>query len=65
MNEGLLVKLLMTAYPPHPPGRLGGDKTVRVRRFLLHLMGAVSGINCVNPVVQTASLGGWLYLLTF
>lgn len=56
MNEGLLVKLLMTAYPPHPPGRLGGDKTVRVRRFLLHLMGAVSGINCVNPVVQTASL---------
>lgn len=56
LSEGLLGKLLMTAYPPHPPEGLGRDKTLRVRRFLFHLMGAVSGINCVSPVVQSASL---------
>lgn len=29
LSEGLLVKLLMTAYPPHPPEGLGGDKTMK------------------------------------
>lgn len=56
MSEGLLGKLLMTAYPPHLPEGLGRDKTLRVRRFLLYLMGAVSGSNSVSPVVQSASL---------